>query len=213
MSDKPKEIIDPIDTDFDEVARSVLSPRASRRPALDKSDALPLPFSEYAGELQLGDSTIECYVLDTGRCVLGLCATIKAIARMDDTCNMDGTCDLGDYIGIQALKPFVDSDWILGEIKEFHVPGTQIKRRGIPVGIFLNICQAYVSALSEDRLKTDGQREIAVHCSVLLESCAKAGLVALIKEASGYRHASATDTPRMESESEAEPDWGFKSGL
>jgi len=36
-------------------------------------------------------------------------------------------------------------------------------------------------------LATDRQREIAIRCSILLASCAKIGLIALIDEATGYQ--------------------------
>ena len=60
--------------------------------------------------------------------------------------------------------------------------------RGITAERFLDICQAYVAALSANALTTDRQREIAIRCSILLASCAKVGLVALIDEATGYQY-------------------------
>jgi hypothetical protein len=42
--------------------------------------------------------------------------------------------NLGEYIGVSVLKPFVDKDLILGETREFSVPGTQFRGRGIGRG-------------------------------------------------------------------------------
>lgn len=58
---------------------------------------------------------------------------------------------------------------------------------------FLDICKAYVAALSADILSsktalTDRQREIAIKCSILLSACANVGLDALIDEATGYQY-------------------------
>lgn len=138
------------------------------------------PFAKYPGELHLGDTIVDCYVLDTKQRVISLRATVKSIAQTD-------AGNLGDYIGAQALKAFINKDLILGETVDFNIPGTQLKGRGIPAERFLDICQAYVSALSAGALTTDRQREIAIRCSILLSSCAKVGLIALIDEATGYQ--------------------------
>lgn len=144
------------------------------------------PFAKYAGDLLLGDATVDCYVLDTKDRVISLGATVKALAEKSGG-------NLGEYIGVQSLKPFIDKDLILGETVEFSLPGTQMKGRGILAERFLDICRAYVAALSAGALTTDRQREIAIRCSILLASCAKVGLIALIDEATGYQYERETD--------------------
>lgn len=141
----------------------------------------PSPFAKYRGDLLLGDATVDCYVLDTKERVISLGATVKALAERTGG-------NLGDYIGAQALKPFINKDLILGETIGFNLPGTQFTGKGIPAERFLEICQGYVSALSANALSTDRQREIAIRCSILLSSCAKVGLIALIDEATGYQY-------------------------
>ncbi|EGV28065.1 protein of unknown function P63C-containing protein [Thiorhodococcus drewsii AZ1] len=138
------------------------------------------PFAKYPGELHLGATVVDCYVLDTKERVISLGATVKAIAEKAGG-------NLGEYLGVQALKPFINKDMILGETIDFNIPGTQLKGRGIPAERFLDICQAYVSALASGALMTDRQRDIAIRCSILLSSCAKVGLIALIDEATGYQ--------------------------
>jgi len=73
---------------------------------------------------------------------------VRSIAKVN-------TSKLRDYIGIQALKPFINKDLILGETIEFHIPGTQLMGRGITAERFFDICQAYVAALSANALTTD----------------------------------------------------------
>lgn len=141
----------------------------------------PSPFAKYRGELRLGDTAVDCYVLDTGDRVISLGAAVRAIA--DKTGG-----NLGEYLGVNALKSFINKDLILGETTEFNIPGINYKGRGIPAERFLEICQAYVSALSAGKLTTDRQTEIAIRCSILLSSCAKVGLIALIDEATGYQY-------------------------
>jgi hypothetical protein len=146
----------------------------------------PSPFAKHKGELSLGGHAVDVYVLDTGDRVISLGAIVKTISGVDAS-------NLGDYIGVKALKPFINSDLILGETKEFHIPGTQLKGRGIAAEQFIEILNGYVKALETHALSTDRQREIAIKCSIVLGACAKVGLIALIDEATGYQYERAED--------------------
>lgn len=146
----------------------------------------PSPFAKFRGELLLGGGPVDCYVLDTGERVISLRATVKSLTNIDAS-------NLGDYIGVNALKPFLDSDLVLGETRDFHIPGTQLRGRGIPAERFIEILNGYVRALEAGALTTDRQREIAVKCSIVLGACAKVGLIALIDEATGYQYERAED--------------------
>ncbi len=74
---------------------------------------------------------------------------------------------LGNYIGVSALKPFINSDLILGELLEFSIPGTQFKGMGLTTEQFEMICRGYVQALYEGAPLTEKQRETAIKCAVL----------------------------------------------
>jgi hypothetical protein len=87
-------------------------------------------------------------VLDTEDRVISMRASVKAIA------NIDGG-KLGDYTGIKALNPYLNSDLVLGETIDFNIPGTQFRGKGIKAETFLDICNAYVTAFSKGELKTD----------------------------------------------------------
>lgn len=147
----------------------------------NETESPPSPFAKHRGELLLGGSPIDCYVLDTGERVITLSAILKTLAGVN-------AGNLGDYLGVSALKPFLDSDLILGETIEFHIPGTQLRGRGIAAERFIEILNAYVKALDTKALSTERQREIAVKCSIVLGACAKIGLIALIDEATGYQY-------------------------
>lgn len=148
----------------------------------EKSNSTPeSPFAKYAGTLKLGNNDVDCYVSDTGERLISQGATIKAIANVESS-------SLADYIGIEALKPFIDAGSIRAELIELNIPGTQFKAKCLEARQFLNICRAYVSALSEGTLKTDRQKENAIRCSILLSACADIGLEALIDEATGYQY-------------------------
>lgn len=144
------------------------------------------PFAKYKGEILLGNKRVECYVLDTGERVISLRATVKAIADAESG-------DLAKFIGVSALKPFINKDLILAELLEFNIPGTQFKGLGIKSSHFEEILRGYIQALYENVLTTDRQREIAVQCAVLSSALTKIGLDALIDEATGYQYIRAED--------------------
>ena len=143
-------------------------------------------FAKHVGVLELGGSELDVYVLSNETRVISLNRVVKAITDREGG-------NLGEYIGVSALKPFIDKDIVLGESYEFEVPGTQFRGRGITAESFLAICQGYVAALQRHALTTERQTEIAIKCSIILSSCAKVGLIALIDEATGYQYERAED--------------------
>lgn len=150
----------------------------------DKNDITkdfpPSPFAKYFGELKLGKNTVDCYVIDNGDRVISMGAAVTALANTK-------SADLAEYIGVNSLKPYINKDLVLAETIVFNIPGSTYTARGIKAETFLDICNAYVAAFSEGALTTERQEEIAIRCSVLLASCAKLGLIALIDEATGYQ--------------------------
>lgn len=138
------------------------------------------PFAKHFGELTLGKNTIDCYVIDNGDRVISMGAAVSALAKTK-------SADLAEYIGVNSLKPYLNKDLVLAETIVFNIPGSTYTGRGIKAETFLDICNAYVAAFSEGALNTERQQEIAINCSVLLASCAKIGLIALIDEATGYQ--------------------------
>ena len=143
--------------------------------------ALESPFAKYSGSLSLGDKPVDCYVLDDKNRVISMRATVKAIANDDNG-------DLLKYVGVKSLQPYIDSAGISSRFVEFTIPGNPNKAKGITAETFLDICSAYVSALTSGAPLTEKQRGIAINCSILLSACAKTGLIALIDEATGYQY-------------------------
>ena len=115
----------------------------------------PSPFAKYRGDLHLGDTSVDCYVLDTGERVISSRTLTQAITNTKSG-------DLAEYIGVASLKPFINKDLVLAETIEYTIPGTQYIGKGVTAERFLEICQAYVSALSAGALTTERQREIAI---------------------------------------------------
>ncbi|WCK26608.1 P63C domain-containing protein [Agrobacterium pusense] len=156
-------------------------------PAIDVAheDVLPplpnSPFAKWKGQIDLGGDLLDCYVLDTGQRVIALRSAIKSFAGIESG-------NLGNYIGVSGLKPFINSDLILGELSEFSIPGTQFRGNGMTTEHFELICRGYVQALYQNAPLTDRQREIAIKCAVLTSGLTRTGLDALIDEATGYQY-------------------------
>ena len=143
-------------------------------------------FAKWKGVIDIGEDELDCYVLDNEQRVISVRGTMKAIADEDSG-------NLGDYIGVNSLKPFIDKDKILSELIEFSIPGMLMKGLGLTTEHFELICRAYVQALYKGENLTDRQKEIAIKCAVLTAGLTRTGLDALIDEATGYQYERAED--------------------
>ena len=160
----------------EEVARALLVPRSE-----GESGKPPSPFAKFRGQIELGGGPVDCYVLDTRERVISLRSTIRALAEVDSG-------KLGDYIGVTALNPFINKEKVLGELRDFHIPGTQLRGKGLTTDQFELICRAYVQALYEGANLTERQRQIAIKCAIIAAGLTRTGLDALIDEATGYQY-------------------------
>lgn len=138
-------------------------------------------FAKYPGVLKLGSKEIDCYVSNTGQRLISMRAAVKSIANNDSG-------GLAEYIGVNALKQYINKDLVAAELIELEIPGNPQKAKCLEARQFLNICRAYVTALGQNALTTPRQKEIAIQCSILLSACADIGLEALIDEATGYQY-------------------------
>ncbi len=146
----------------------------------------PSPFAKHRGVMTLGDTPIDVYVLDTGDRVLSMRGAVKAMTGQD-------AGNLVEYLSVQSLKGFINKDLVLVETKDFFIPGTQFRGKGITAEQFEAILTGYVRALGAGKLSTERQREIATACAILSTSFLKSGIVALIDEATGYQYERAAD--------------------
>lgn len=167
-------------------APTALTAPPAATPAIEGETLPPSPFAKHRGIMTLGGMPIDVYVLDTGTRVISLRAVLKVLTDVDGGV-------LEDYIGVKALKPYLNSELVLEESIDFYIPGTQFRGRGITAEQFEAILTGYVRALGADALNTDRQREIATRCAVLSTAFLRVGIVAQIDEATGYQYERAAD--------------------
>ncbi|MEH6662669.1 MAG: P63C domain-containing protein [Parasphingorhabdus sp.] len=164
----------------------VAAPSPTREPASFPTS----PFAKWRGKIDLGEDNLDVYVLDTGERVIAQRSAVKAMADIESG-------KLGQYIGVSALKPFINSELILDELLEFAIPGTQYRGMGMTTEQFELICRGYVQALYKGVHLSEKQREIAIKCAVLTSGLTRTGLDALIDEATGYQRERAEDALQL----------------
>jgi hypothetical protein len=150
-----------------------------------------IPQAKYLGVLPLGEAELPVYVLDNG---------MRVISRTGATgllTDRKGGGNIESYLNVEAMKKYVPPH--LPDLTvEFELQEVVNKRvHGYSAETFLEICRAYVRALSDSALQTDRQRQIAVKAGMFLAACAKVGLIALIDEATGYQYDRAADALKV----------------
>lgn len=169
--------IEPINADFDEVAKSLISNTNTNRQLS----------AEYTGELLIGDLTIPCHVLEDETRVLS--------GR-----GMQNSLGFSRASSGSALTNFVDSklvDFIPKEsmekiknpiaFKRIGSGGSAPHTNGYDATILIDICDAIIQA-NRKGLLADTQQKYAEGAEIIIRSVAKVGIIALVDEATGFQN-------------------------
>jgi hypothetical protein len=150
-----------------------------------------LPVAEWQGDLEIGESTLPCYVLNDGRRVISRTGATSILA------GKKGGGQLEKYVAAGALPAYMPPD-LADKMVDFSIPEVVNKTvRGLTAETFLDVCRGYLRAFSDGKLKGDAQTEMAHKASAFLAACAGVGLIALIDEATGYQYDRAEDALRV----------------
>ena len=138
--------------------------------------------------LRIGDTEIECYVLDDGTRVLTQASFLRALGRHPkaNTRREGGNTPIPPILQSKALSSFITPD-ILDKAR----PITFRQRAGgraygynaelLPV-----VCEIYLMA--RDAKVLDSQQEhVAKRADILIRGLARVGIIALVDEATGYQ--------------------------
>ncbi len=144
---------------------------------------------KYEGEIELGNFTIPCYVLDDGTRILsgrGMQEALKMVDEVEDGKQTSGT-RLQRYLGQKTLEPFIHKD----KEQDHYNPiicykGSQ-KINGYEATVLADICDAFLEARKNIPL-SPRQKIIAEQCEILIRGFAKVGIIALVDEATGYQY-------------------------
>lgn len=155
-----------------------------------------MPRATHWGQLQIGDATIPCYVLDTEppERVFSLKGAVVGLIETEGG-------QLAEYIKVKSLRQFLPPDLIpvdgdgqrdrIPALIRFDVGGDNPKAAfrfpwGLPVEKFMDLCDAYSRAAEEGEL-TERQQQIARKANRFLRACRNIGIIALVDEATGYQ--------------------------
>jgi hypothetical protein len=146
-----------------------------------ESDAAPevpeVPYSILKGELTFGNVKMECHVLNDHRRVLTQREVVRVISGGRESGNLQRYLD---------RNPLTANDFSMGPTINFTIPGTAIVASGYEATYLIELCDKYLQAREQKKLK-DSQLKLAVQAEIVLRSCAKVGIIALIDEATGFQ--------------------------
>lgn len=185
-----------------------LYPEDFIKPAED--DAQPpaeensLPKATHWGELEIGDHTLPCYVLNNGQRVFSLKGIVVGLTGIEGG-------PLAEYLKVRSLRAYMPTDLVPGDdgaipaLIKFDTGGDAFTKHaiGFPVERFMDVCAAYSEALQQHHQRAEGseltprQIDIAHRAGGFLRACAKTGIIALVDEATGYQYDRAQDALRL----------------
>jgi hypothetical protein len=158
----------------------------------DAEEKIPVKATHEA-EIQVGDMTIACAVLEDGRRVLSERGISKALGRKrggeDIRRKAAAGGNLPVFLGAANLKPFIDNDLlVVVSSPVFYRPkkaGGRIAH-GLEASVLPKICEVWLKA-RDSGLLTANQMPISAKADMLMRGFAHIGIIALIDEATGYQ--------------------------
>lgn len=180
---KNEQVIEPIHADFDAVAQA-MTPSA---PKLLKTIA-----GSKEHPLKLGDTEIDCYVLDDETRVLSQRGMFKGLGvtrggpRNSNEPSQTGA-EIPRFASQNWLKPFISNE-LESALKNpiFFQPPAGHTGYGYPAEVLVDICDAIIEA-GKQGATTDRQEPIVQNAMALMRSFAKTGIIALVDEVTGYQ--------------------------
>ena len=153
------------------------------------SEIQAIPKATHWGELEIGESKLPCYVLDTGERVFSLKGVVMGLVGIAGG-------QLAEYIKVTTIKPYLPTDLVPDEnniipaLINFDTGGESFNKYalGLPVEKFMDLCAAYSMAADKEPKLTSRQAQTASRANAFLRACAKVGIVALVDEVTGFQY-------------------------
>jgi len=148
-----------------------------------------MPKATHWGELQIGETSLPCYVLDNGERVFSLKGVVSGLIGTEGG-------QLAEYVKAKAIVPYLTPELtpaekdVIPALINFDTGGSAFSKYayGLPVERFMDLCAAYSAAAEKEDKLTDKQAQIALRANSFLRACAKVGIVALVDEVTGYQY-------------------------
>ena len=145
-----------------------------------------LPVATHEGVLQVGDSEIFCYVLETGERILSTRGVMKSLGRRWRGRKRSGS-EYPVFLEAKGLRAFVTEDMKPAlEARAFRITKGGPVSEGFPADVLPTVCDVYLRARDAGKL-SKSQQSVAARCEMLVRSLSRVGVIALVDEATGYQ--------------------------
>jgi hypothetical protein len=162
----------------DDTAELDVPAQAAAPVAVVESQESDMPYSMFAGTVEIGDVSLDCYVLNDGRRVLSSGGVVRALRGTESK-----PASLSRYLG--AL-PTYEPGMLDGSLIHFRIPTNPTVAQGYEAILLIEICDLYLRARDLGLLKVNQER-LAKMAEIIVRSCAKVGIEALVDEATGFQ--------------------------
>lgn len=151
-----------------------------------------IPEALFEGELEIGDATIPCAVLEDGTRVLTQAGMLQALGRSRKPSGKSLAVDqLPPFLAPKNLEPFIDEDLrrstapiVFTPLKGGGRGGNEAY--GYEAELLPTVCEVMLQARDAGVLQPQ-QIRLAVQADILMRGLAHVGIVALVDEATGYQ--------------------------
>lgn len=160
----------------------------ARRAAEAKWEKLGIPpplKATHTGVLALGESEIDCYVLEDKSRVISTRGMMKALGRRWRGRKHSGT-ELPVFVEAKNLSAFIDNDLRSVLSPVYFRTDQGAKAEGLRAEVLPKVCEIYLQARDAGELK-GSQLGVAKQAEILMRGLAHVGIVALVDEATGYQ--------------------------
>lgn len=143
----------------------------------------------HEGKMIIGESELNCAVLEDGTRVISRNAIFKAFGRTKRgrAKNEVRVPNMPSFIDAYNLQPFIDSE-LRDELNQYDYIALNGKEdSGYNALILPKLCKVYLDARQENVLKAQ-QMPLARASEILLIGLSRIGIIALVDEATGYQY-------------------------
>ena len=158
----------------------------ARAAALARAEMNKLPKATHFGQLNLGSTELQCFVLDDGRRVIsgrGLTNAIGMKGRGPGVSRVAEHKLIKSYGNGSLIAAIENPIKFVGKSPK----GDRVPSDGYEAHVLQEVCEAILTARDNELLKTEQDRRYAVQADILMRGFARVGIVALIDEATGYQ--------------------------
>jgi hypothetical protein len=155
--------------------------------------------AESTGEIQIGEMTIACAVLEDGTRVVSQSTVLQSLGRNPEKSRRSrGNSELrAPFLLANNLQPFIGDELKqLDEPIPYRVAGESGRALGYRAEMLPLVCEVYLDARRAGALDPK-QYNAADAAEILLAGLARVGIVALVDEATGFQERRARDELRL----------------